>query len=113
MYCRINCECRADINNHTPITIVLDKFDTLFAKKDGQLEKKKDDAIKVIAKILQKLPEEERVSAIEYDYHGMSAIEYDMQSGIGLIVKVKEKHYNKVLVLIFICILGYFKPSKG
>ena len=58
--------------------------------KDNELNAKKDNAIKVIATILQNLPEEDRFAAIEHEYHGMTAIEYDMESGAGLIVQVND-----------------------
>ena len=58
--------------------------------KDNELNAKKDNAIKVIATILQNLPEDDIFAAIEHEYHGMTAIEYDMESGAGLIVQVSD-----------------------
>ena len=88
--CRICTKCTSDKKGSTPITAVLDKFDMLSAMNDSDLKTKKDDAIKVIATILQNLPEGDRFAAIEHEYHGMTAIEYDTKSGAGLIVQVKE-----------------------
>lgn len=68
--------------------------------KDNELNAKKDNAIKVIATILQNLPEEDRFSAIEHEYHGMTAIEYDMESGAGLIVQVND-NVDKVQYFLF------------
>ena len=45
--------------------------------------------MEVIAKILGKIPEEQ-IRVIQQNYHGMPAIEYDIKSGNGIIVKVKE-----------------------
>ena len=52
------------------------------------MENKKG-AVEVIAKILEKIPEEEQIRVIQQNYHGMPAIEYDIKSGNGIIVKVR------------------------
>ena len=50
----------------------------------------KKGAVEVIAKILGKIPENEQIRVIQQNYHGMPAIEYDIKSCNGIIVKVKE-----------------------
>lgn len=86
---RICTKCTTDKRGNTPITAVLDKFDMLSAMKHKDLKTKKGNAVKVIATILQNLPDGDRFAAVEHEYHGMTAIEYDMKSGAGLIVQVK------------------------
>lgn len=82
----------SDKNNHTPVTIVLAKWEQLrfFASiKGDNLEPEfKNNAVEVIAKILWKIPVDDRVDVIKQKYHGMTAIEYDIKLGNGIIVEV-------------------------
>ena len=95
-YCRLSDNYNApDKIKQTPITIVLAKWEQLrfFASIKGdnlQMEVKKD-AVAVVAKILEEIPEDsERIKVIQQNYHGMTAIEYDIKSGNGIIVQVKS-----------------------
>jgi len=54
-------------------------------------EQLKETAPQVIMTILSYLPASEAVTTLQHAYHGMPVIEYDIKSGIGVIVKVNYK----------------------
>ena len=54
-------------------------------------EQLKDLAPQVIMTILSHLPASEAVTTLQHTYRGMPVIEYDIKSGIGVIVKVTRK----------------------
>ena len=83
-----------DKNLHTPITIVLAEWEKLryhaLIKKDTVTDAKRSNAVKVINIILDELESDyDRITAITMKYHGISAIEYDIKSGYGIIVEVR------------------------
>ena len=91
----INSRCTTDKNGYTPIITVLNQINILYALEDEDFENKESAAINVVATILKKLPENERMPAVYHDYHGTAAIVHEMQwGGSELIVQVNEN--NKV-----------------
>ena len=105
-----------DKNKQTPITIVLAEWERqkFFATIKGDKIKPevKKGAPAVIAEILSKIPEaDERISAIKQNYHGMTAVEYDIKSRNGVIVEVKRcgrYAYTYVATTFMLHTLGYF-----
>ena len=69
-----------DRNGFTPLTTAYEK-----------LEKEEKDTTEVIYEILSALSREKCINAITHPYCGLPAIEYDIKSGRGAIVKVSSK----------------------
>ena len=74
---RIGEQNAIDRNHRTPIVTALVNHEQL-----------KEIAPQVIMTILSYLPASEAVTTLQHAYHGMPVIEYDIKSGIGMIVKV-------------------------
>ena len=84
-----------DKKKQTPITIVLAEWEEsrYFAsiKKIELNTQLKKDTAAVVAKILSKISEvEDQIKAIKQTFYGMTALEYDIKSGNGIIVEVKQ-----------------------
>ena len=67
------------------ILVVLEELNTL---RNSLYQKKENEAIKVIAKILNNIPEDKIVSVIKDMYDRMEIIEYDIESASKLIMQV-------------------------
>lgn len=85
------------------ILVVLEELNTL---RNSLYQKKENEAIKVIAKILNNIPEDKIVSVIKDMYDRMEIIEYDIESASKLIMQVTQQ--CKLICYVLICILGIF-----